>query len=809
MLDCSIHSAGITGPERRSLEMSRQAVIVFEHGSPDPRAILVNDAFCQLTGFPRDCLEGRPASELNACFHRQSLARLRDALAADSEQQFLATLTLATGGAVADGVRLHIARDDQGAPTHIVSYHADIAPLLSSADCDEKLGRIARVAPGVMFQFRFAGRRRYSFPYVGEGLASFCGVEADAVMRDGRLMLRSVVPEDRQMVKSSILQAIVSKSNWKACYRVMRDGEKRWIQGEAKPVRQEDGNFVWVGMLIDATDQKRAEESLAIHVAELERSRAQLAEQAATLEYARHQAEAAAQAKNEFLAMMSHEIRTPMNGVIGMTNLLLDTALTDEQRELAETIRTSGGALLTILNDILDFSKIEAGKLELEERDFDLRYAVGQAMELVSEQAFSKGVELTLSIDDDVPAGIIGDPGRVRQVLLNLLTNAVKFTEAGEVSAWIHTQARDGNQVQLRFEVTDTGIGISPEQQNRLFESFSQGDASTTRRYGGTGLGLAISRRLIAMMNGEIGVESEVGSGSTFWFTVTLPVTREYEAAPGLAGKCAGRRVLLVDDNATSRRIIERELMREGIVVATANSGPEAYHLLQASTRMKEPFDLMLLDFRMPLMDGLMVARAVKSEAAFKALPLVMLTAAGERAVVQRAKSIDVVGCVMKPVRPSQLIQAVAGALNRDSRSAVPAPKAGDTPHAAHVLLVEDNPVNRRVGIGLLRKLGCRVDIAVNGYEALDAIRQQRFDLVFMDCQMPEMDGFTATRELRRTETGKNRTIIVAMTANALSGDRERCLSAGMDDYLAKPVRPDDVRDMINKWIPAPAVAGR
>ena len=600
---------------------------------------------------------------------------------------------------------------------------------------------------------------------------------------DNTLWERILHPDDHERVVAAQRQFQETGEPLSIEYRMFhRDGRVVWVRDESVIVRDESGAPLYCqGFWVDITERKRAEEEL---------------------QQARTEAEAATQAKSAFLATMSHEIRTPMNAVIGMTGLLLDTELTLEQRELAEVVRSSGDALLHVIDDVLDYSKIEAGRLELERAPLDLRDCVEAALDMVAPVASEKPIELGFLLEEGLPAGIYGDAARLRQVLLNLLSNAVKFTEEGEVIVHADGEPLGARSHRIHLAVRDTGVGIPQDRMDRLFGSFSQVDASTTRRYGGTGLGLAISKRLVQLMGGTMWVESEEGTGSTFHLAFTADEAEVPRVStPEGRRVLDGRRLLVVDDHATNREIVSRQVRAWGMRPMGVEHPSEALALIEAGDR----FDVVVLDMQMPEMDGLALAREMKRRR--PELPLVLVTSLG--GLPEARSSTDFVAQLTKPLRASQLFDALMSVFAEEEGAPEAAASDGDGKPVStlRILLAEDNAVNQKLALRLLERLGYEADLAENGLEVLDALERQRYDVVLMDVQMPELDGLDATRRIHERLPASERPRIIAMTANAMQEDREACLAAGMDDYVAKPIRPDELAEALGRARPLDAAA--
>jgi two-component system sensor histidine kinase/response regulator len=634
------------------------------------------------------------------------------------------------------------------------------------------------------------------------------GIASDQIA--GRPFEELINPSGTELSSAAMIRASILESHpWEGLLRIPReDRGDLWAQISLAPMADDAGQHLGlVAILTDISSRREME-------VELERARD------AALQSARM--------KSEFLANMSHEIRTPMNGIVGMSGLLLDTKLNAEQKEFASTVRNCADALLSIINDILDFSKIEAGKLRFDHSDFDLHQAIEETADLMAPRAAGKKIELGVLIENNVPRLVCGDAGRLRQVLLNLAGNAVKFTDQGGVLIRVHKESDEEKHVILRISVTDTGIGIPADQVSHLFQPFMQLDSSSTKKFGGTGLGLAISKQLVELMGGTISVNSEPGRGSIFSFTAQLEKQgHQPDLFRATRAFLHGTRILAVDDNPTNRTILQYQLGSWGFEGTLVNSAEEAITAL-SSQPFNHPFELVILDFHMPEVDGLQLAAQIRAVEGIKQPVLLMLTSLGQLLEPHITAELDIFRCLSKPIKASQLLDTIlAGMARRDIKAqasgrgpAEEEPAATEeagllaSPSSRHlrktgsihlplrILLAEDNPVNQKVALHQLQKLGFRAEAVGNGLEAVSAMRGIPYDLILMDCQMPEMDGYTATRAIRSLPAPARDIVIVALTANALQGDREKCIEAGMDDYLSKPVNLAELRQVFDKWHP-------
>ncbi len=631
--------------------------------------------------------------------------------------------------------------------------------------------------------FIFVKDRQGRFTLVNRAIAEAHGLQPEQMI--GRSDREIGISEEQAHAYQRDDIEVMNTGKEKMVFEAHTDGTGRhlWMQTVKRPLLDDDGRSDWIlGVAHDITLHKHAEESL---------------------QKAREAAEAANRSKSEFLANMSHEIRTPLNGIFGMSSLCLDTELTREQREYIETVKFSADGLMIVINDILDFSKIEAGKLELEIAEFEIREILDAALKTLVLRAHQKGLELVCDVAGNVPTFARGDASRLRQVILNLIGNAIKFTEHGEVVLRVGIEARDGVETMLRFSVSDTGIGIAAERQHLIFSPFVQADSSTTRQFGGTGLGLSISNRLVTMMGGGMWLDSEPGRGSHFHFTVRLQAVDRPQQ--GLPVAFHDVRVLVVDDNDSCRRALEATLQRWKMRVATASSAADALELLNAAEREGDPVRVMVTDVAMPQVDGLQLVEQIRARPDLTLSVVAMLTTLGQREAEGRCRELDIAECVVKPVRLNELREALVRALNPEVAVHAPvAPCVATDPvkdAGLNILLAEDNAVNQLLMVRLLQKRGHRVVVAGNGKLALDAMEHERFDLVLMDVQMPELDGLEATQEIRRREQrSRTRVAVVALTAHAMTGDRELCLAAGMDGYLTKPINVKDLDATLQRF---------
>ncbi|MDQ3636375.1 MAG: PAS domain S-box protein, partial [Actinomycetota bacterium] len=783
----------------RAIEATSDGIVVTDPNRPDDPIVYVNPAFERMTGYSAEETLGRNCRFLQGEDRDQpALAELRAALSKGEGFQGILRNYRKDGTLFFNELHVAPVYAEGGRLANFVGVQTDVSARIRAEEelrrSEERYRLVAQATNEAIWDADLLADRQ-----VWDGAVESLFGYPSRQETVGAWWEERVHPEDRERVLSSIDAALRGvEESWAEGYRFRRaDGGYAEVVDRARVVRGAGGEPVRaIGSMMDVTESRRAEKEL---------------------QEAKETAEAANRAKSEFLANMSHEIRTPMNGVIGMTGLLLDTDLSEEQRDYAETVRMSAENLLSIINDILDFSKVEAGKLDLETIDFDLCTTAENVVGLLAERAHGKGLELASSVEPGVPTLLRGDPGRLGQVLTNLLGNAIKFTERGEVALGIGLVEDGQDAAVVRFEVTDTGIGMTDEQRSRLFRAFTQADASTTRRYGGTGLGLAISKRLVEMMGGEIGVESEPGEGSTFWFA--LPLKKQpagAQAMPEPSADLRGLRVLAVDDNETNRRILCKQTSAWGMESASAEGGAQALRTLRSAAREGRHYDLAILDMQMPGMDGIELARKIRADPQVSSIGLVLLSSMGRRGDTAEVARAGIDAYLVKPVRQSRLHEALATVMGTGIEEAAGGskhetppplvarhgPKEAKARSRFRILVAEDNQINQKVAVRMLERLGYRADVAANGLEAVEALSRIRYAAVLMDVQMPEMNGYEATAEIRRREEGQGRrTSIIAMTANAMQGDREKALEAEMDDHVPKPVKLEDLDAVLRHWV--------
>jgi len=754
---------------------------------PEQRFSDVNDTFLDALGYSMEDVLGKTPEDLGLYADSASSAEKRRMLKEWGRFSGFEQKVRRKDGTVLDGLFSGELISSQGSQ-YLLTVMIDISERKRAE------AEFARVAERLAMATKAGGIGIWDFDVVNDSLTwddqmyRLYGITAEQFGGAYEAWKNGVHPEDREREDEEIRMALSGEKEFDTDFRVLwPSGVVRYIRAKAFAHRDASGRPLrMIGVNWDITAQKELE---------------------ATLLAAKKEADVANRAKSEFLATMSHEIRTPMNGIIGMTGLLLETRLSPEQKQFAKIVRTSGEALLGLINDILDFSKIEAGKLDLETLDFNMRVTIEDSVDILSIKAREKGIELKSGIDSEVPVHLRGDPGRLRQILINLAGNAIKFTHEGGVAIHTSIERENDTRALLRFTVSDTGVGIPRSKVATLFSPFTQVDSSTTRKYGGTGLGLAISKQLAELMGGKVGLESEEGIGSTFWFTAEFEKRQAGELSEASAfANLSGLNVLVADDQEATRLLVVSLLSSWGCRFDAAEDGPTALNLFESAFRRGDPYDIALLDMRMPSMDGAELGRRIRANDALRVTRLVMMGSLGDGA---SPLGLGFSAYLSKPPRQSELRDCLARVVGRSRASSAPSIRDLLTRHAAsdatktrlRVLLAEDNPTNQLVGLKILEKLGHKADAVADGKEAVEALRSLPYDIVLMDCQMPEMDGYEAAREIRRMEEGKKRIPIIAMTANALQGDREKCLAAGMDDYLSKPVEPVKLAAMLEHWL--------
>jgi len=756
------------------------------------KIVLINPAFSRIFGYtPEECV-GRMINDLIVPPEAQASFQNNARLVLGGSTVLGMLRRNRKDGTVVDVECYAVPVSSNGESHGVVAVYQDVTQRVMAEAALRQSEEVFRMLSATVPVGIFRTDENGTPVYVNERLTEITGISAEQSCSNH--WIDSVHSEDRERVQLQWQDAVRQGKDFADEHRIVKsDGEIVWVAVRARWARGLDGNLLsLVGAVEDVTAVREAHE---------------------TLRRAKEAAEAASRAKGEFLANMSHEIRTPLNGILGMTDLALDTELTSEQREFIDIVKLSADSLLSVINDILDFSKIEAGKLDLEALDFNLRDCLESTMKMLALRADEKRLELLCDVGAEVPEIVCGDSTRVRQVVVNLVGNAIKFTSQGEVELRVRSEAGENGDCLVHFIVSDTGIGIPADKQKLIFDPFSQADTSTTRKYGGSGLGLTISTRLVGMMQGKIWVESEPGRGTCFHFTARLGVgsTNVMQLACAASPEVLrGVRVLVVDDNHTNRRILQGMLTRWEMKATLVEGGEEALAELSRAREAGEPYGLILTDLLMPKMDGFGLIEQIRQRPDLSTATIMMLTSAGQRGDAAHCQELGVAAYLMKPIRQCELREAIAKVVGaRGQQDAVPlVTRFSLTPAGApgvclRVLLAEDNPVNQKVVTRLLEKRGHSVVVAGNGREALDALGKEPFDLVLMDVQMPEMDGFETTAAIRENEKSSGvHQPVVALTANAMKGDREQCLAAGMDAYLTKPIRSAELDALLAAYVP-------
>jgi PAS domain S-box-containing protein len=753
----------------------------------------VSPKWLEVMGVARDSVIGRSLHDLLPHAGEEWSDNWNRCLAGETINVERVSLKLSDGRRRSFQVEVNPWRDSEGKVGGLIITNQDVTELLEALEeskrSEQRLNLAATIADVHVWEMDYRRRKLFKFGAEGDFFETpntFEDLEAD--------IYRNIHPDDLETAKEAWrIHQENPEIPHRVEYRINRsDGKEVWAFSTTEPILDEQGRPTRVvGAMQNITGRKQAERAMA---------------------KALQDAEAANRSKSEFLANMSHEIRTPMNGIIGMNALLLRTALTPEQKKYAEAVRVSADCLLGIINDILDISKLEAGKVELEDIDFTLGSAVEDVVELLSPRASEKDLEIASFLDDGARRAFRGDPTRIRQIVLNLLSNAIKFTEKGYVAVEVRSEPAGDGATKLRIEVHDTGVGVPPDAKSKLFQKFQQADGSITRKFGGTGLGLSISRQLVELMNGQIGVDDREGGGSIFWVELELPhasmaIEEKRKERRGLKGQ----KILIVDDIEINRSIFVRQLEAEGAVTGEAADGPSALAAIVTADAMGEPFDMVLLDHMMPGMGGDTVAEKIRGNAALKQPRLVLASSIGTPQPGDKAHRIGFDACLTKPVRHqvlvdclSQLVEARVQPKAVVDEPIVPPPVPRPEPQSkGRILLAEDNEINALLAVTILEEAGYSVETVENGADAVDAAKRGGFDLVLMDVQMPVMDGLQATRSIRALEGPSSKVPIVALTANAMRSDQDACLGAGMDDFVSKPLEPDDFLQVVKRFVSA------